>query len=274
MMEQPTQLAYVALEDYLVRLINAPVHIEQIRELGADSTGAAAIKAFGYGRPVCIDYRPLNGDDRYAPAQSVVLRQINRNGFGRERDADRFAEAWLDWSTFNDLPRHVHAHDIVALRADGALESVGDVQDFLLLTEYVPGEVYADDLLRIRDGGACTALDHARAEALAAYLATIHAVKHDDPLLWRRRLRDLVGHGEGIMGLCDSYPTTFALATPDDLQAIEAAANRWRWQLKPRSDRLSQVHGDFHPFNVLFNGATDFRVLDRSRGAWGNPPTM
>jgi hypothetical protein len=35
--------------------------------------------------------------------------------------------------------------------------------------------------------------------------------------------------------------------------------------------RLSQVHGDFHPFNILFQADQDFRVLDRSRGAWGEP---
>ncbi|MCP9440472.1 MAG: hypothetical protein NHB36_11350, partial [Nitrospira sp.] len=35
--------------------------------------------------------------------------------------------------------------------------------------------------------------------------------------------------------------------------------------------RLSQVHGDFHPYNVLFRSGTDFSVLDRSRGEWGEP---
>jgi streptomycin 6-kinase len=31
------------------------------------------------------------------------------------------------------------------------------------------------------------------------------------------------------------------------------------------------VHGDFHPWNVLFREGTDFTVLDRSRGEWGEP---
>jgi aminoglycoside phosphotransferase family enzyme len=29
------------------------------------------------------------------------------------------------------------------------------------------------------------------------------------------------------------------------------------------------VHGDFHPWNVMFRKGTDFTVLDRSRGEWG-----
>jgi len=35
--------------------------------------------------------------------------------------------------------------------------------------------------------------------------------------------------------------------------------------------RLSQVHGDFHPWNVLFREGVDFTVLDRSRGERGEP---
>jgi aminoglycoside phosphotransferase family enzyme len=38
-----------------------------------------------------------------------------------------------------------------------------------------------------------------------------------------------------------------------------------------RTHRLRRVHGDFHPFNILFREGTDFSVLDRSRGEWGDP---
>jgi aminoglycoside phosphotransferase family enzyme len=31
------------------------------------------------------------------------------------------------------------------------------------------------------------------------------------------------------------------------------------------------VHGDYHPWNVLFRQGVDFTVLDRSRGEWGEP---
>ena len=36
-------------------------------------------------------------------------------------------------------------------------------------------------------------------------------------------------------------------------------------------DRLRQVHGDFHPWNILFSRGTEFCLLDRSRGEWGDP---
>lgn len=258
------QLTQAAIERYLTRLLATPIQVQQVQTLGG-SMGATALKALGYGQPLRIDFVRADVVER------VVLHQITRNGFGRERDADQIAEVWLNHATFNRLPRHVAALDRVALTAEGELEPAGQIQELLLLTRYAPGQVYADDLIRIREARVCQELDQCRARALAIYLAEIHMVTHDDPLLWRRRLRDLIGHGEGIMGLTDSYPTDFALATSDDLRAIEEAANRWRWRLKPLTHRLAQVHGDFHPFNILFQDGVEFQLLDRSRGEWGEP---
>jgi hypothetical protein len=200
-----------------------------------------------------------------------VFHRIRRNAFGRERDDDRVAAVWLDYHTFNRLPHHVPALDMVIHTAEGTVHSIASAEELLLVTGYRSGRLYADDLARIRDEGILHPLDTRRVEMLAAYLAEIHQVKHDEPTLWRRRLRDLVGHGEGIMGLTDSYPQDLPYVSAAGLRAIEELANRWRWRLKPRSHRLSQVHGDFHPFNLLFEGDLELHVLDRSRGEWGEP---
>jgi aminoglycoside phosphotransferase family enzyme len=53
------------------------------------------------------------------------------------------------------------------------------------------------------------------------------------------------------------------------LQEIERRCLAWRWKLKGRAHRLRQVHGDFHPWNILFREGAQFSVLDRSRGEWG-----
>lgn len=250
---------------FLSRLAGREARVRSLRELGRSASGVEALKAFGYGRPLQIDYE-LDGQ-----LKRVVLRQVKRNGFGRERDSDRIADVWQDFHTFNHLPRHTRALDMAILTREGELESIGHARDVLLVTDFLPGRPYADDLLRIMMTGEHSSLDRQRVDALADYLAGIHAAQHDDPLLWRRRLRDLVGHGEGIMGLTDSYPADFPLAREADLRQIEALANAWRWRLKPLARRLSQVHGDFHPFNLLFADGLDFHVLDRSRGEWGEP---
>jgi hypothetical protein len=253
------------LKRYLEKRARAPIQIQELRQLRGEAKGAAALKQFGYGRPLLVRYRVADREI------GEVFHSIRRNAFGRERDDDRAAAVWLDFHTFNRLPCHVPAVDMVVHTRKGKIESIHSAEELLLVTAYRPGHLYADDLVRIRDEETLQPLDVQRAQELAAYLAEIHRMKHDDPTLWRRRLRDLVGHGEGIMGLTDSYPADLPYATEADLRLIEESANRWRWRLKPLSHRLCQVHGDFHPFNLLFAEGLEFHVLDRSRGEWGEP---
>src|SRR5262249_57771066 len=56
-----------------------------------------------------------------------------------------------------------------------------------------------------------------------------------------------------------------------ECEALERKAVKWRWKLRGRAHRLSRVHGDFHPWNILFKEGTELAVLDRSRGEWGEP---
>jgi hypothetical protein len=259
------ELKFEELKRYLEEQYGAAVQLKDIRQLGSETTGAAALKQFGYGRPVLISCQV--GDQE----EQIVFHSVEGNAFGHERDDDRVAVIWLDFNTFNHLPRHVPAMDMIAWTKSGKIESLRQVQELFLVTAYCPGQPYADDLIRLRDEGVSQPLDIRRVETLATYLAEIHQVKHTEPTLWRRRLRDLIGHGEGIMGLTDSYPKGLAYVSEAELQATEEMANRWRWRLKPLDHRLSQVHGDFHPFNILFEEDTQFHLLDRSRGEWGEP---
>jgi aminoglycoside phosphotransferase (APT) family kinase protein len=73
------------------------------------------------------------------------------------------------------------------------------------------------------------------------------------------------------MGILDSYPHPYPLLPPYVCEALEHDAVSWRWRLRGRAHRLACVHGDFHPWNLLFREGTDFSALDRSRGEWGEP---
>ena len=252
------------IRSYLEDLFRGPVEIEEIRQLTGKTSRADALKQFGYGRPLLVSCTAGGVKSR------LVFHRIRRNAFGRERDDDRVAAVWLDFRTFNRLPRHVVVKDMILRTSKGNLRSAGDAEEMLLVTDFQPGRTYAEDLIRIRDEAAIEPRDIRRAEVLASYLAGIHQTKRDDPVLWRRRLRDLVGHGEGIMGLTDSYPPDAPVA-PNFMRLVEEKANRWRWQLKASSSRLSQVHGDFHPYNIIFDERDRFWALDRSRGEWGEP---
>ncbi len=256
---------------YLSQHFGVPVQVLQLAPLGAAEPGpppeapqTSPLKILGYGQPVLVRYC-LDGQERRA-----VLRTMAANPFGHERRADRAAGMILSYDSFNDLPQHVRALDVGVLSPEGQLSSIGAGEVFLL-TDYVEGSLYADDLVRLAATGSATAQDIARAQALAAYLGRIHAVRHTDPALYRRHLRDVFGSGEGIVGLVDSYPPDFPLASPAWLAQVEERLVAWRARLKLRSGRLAQIHGDFHPFNVLFRNGTEFTLLDRSRGPWGEP---
>jgi aminoglycoside phosphotransferase (APT) family kinase protein len=130
---------------------------------------------------------------------------------------------------------------------------------------FVDGKEYADDLLRLRAGARLAERDLRRADALCDYLADIHRTRGADAGLYARRIRELVGHGECIFGVADSYPPQYGPL----LEQVERLCIGWRWRFRERTQRLCQVHGDFHPWNILFREGADFTALDRSRGEWG-----
>jgi aminoglycoside phosphotransferase (APT) family kinase protein len=57
----------------------------------------------------------------------------------------------------------------------------------------------------------------------------------------------------------------------DEITAIIKRSVDWIYRIKPYDNRLSQIHGDFHPGNIWFKDDLDFILLDRSRGPWGEP---
>jgi len=256
-------ISVAALQRYLAQLFGGDVEIMGIGAMGEKLEDA--LKGYGYGTPLRIDLAVARG------RRSVVLSTVKPGGFGHERMADRAAILLWEFRAFNALPRHVRALDVGGLTGDGSAKTLGDCDELFLLTELVEGTEYHRDLDRILDTGTAVALDLKRCRALAGYLAEIHAVKRGDPGLYARRIRELIGHSECILGLTDSYPQGLDYIGPPQLARIEKQCIDWRWRMKTLSHRLSQVHGDFHPWNVLFREGTDFTVLDRSRGEWGEP---
>ncbi len=246
--------------------------IERAVALGPDvAPGGDTGKVEGYGKPIRVTLREAAGWRR-----EVVFRTAIPNEFGHDRRSDRAEEMLLASDIFETIPDHVRALDVGAIAADGRLVSLRGTGEFYLVTEWVEGSLYAEDLRRIAREGAATPLDVARCEALARWLVRLHAEKRDDPAAWRRALRDLVGHGEGIFGMVDGYPADVPGAPPERLRRIEERSAAWRWRLRDRAGRLARTHGDFHPFNVVFRpqtieSGTRFALLDASRGGQGDP---
>jgi hypothetical protein len=224
-----------------------------------------ARKEAGYGEPLKVSLQDADGTLR-----SLVFRTAASNEFGHDRRADRAEQILLAFDTFNAVPAHIRALDMGAITPTG-LRSLRDAGELYLITTFAEGQLYADDLRRIAREGATTA-DLDRCEALARWLVELHEIcRPADPVAWRRVVRDLLGHGEGIFGVVDAYPPDVPGASRACLQRIEHKCLEWRWRLRDRSDRLHRTHGDFHPFNIVFSEGTRFTALDASRGGRGDP---
>jgi hypothetical protein len=245
-----------AVAAYLSRLHGKQVGNVRVTPLGGGRQGD---KGYGYGIPLRLDYE-LEGAPRRA-----VLESVRPGPFGHEHMADRAQLMLWAHEAFGRLPRHVASLDVAAVRRNGELVPLGDAEELFMVAAFVEGREYADDLLRLKSGEALRPLDRQRADALCDYLVEIHRVPGPAGELYARRIRELVGHGECIFGVADSYPPAFDAT----VREVERRALEWRWKLKRRAHRLRQVHGDFHPWNILFREGADFTALDRSRGEWG-----
>ena len=254
------------IQEYLSLIFKNEVAINYIGELCEEKKRKEKkLKAFGYGLPYLIEI-DVKGEEK-----SLVLETLKREGFGHEHFSDRAQIVIWQNSVFNKLPRHVRSYDVGAFTKEGKLKSLRDCTEYFILMKKVEGKLYHSDLDRIKATNEIDKIDVRRCLALSDYLVKIHARKRKEHGLYIRRARELLGHGECIMGLIDSYPSGLPYIDEEGLKKIEKMCIDWRYILKKKAHRLSQIHGDFHPWNIIFRKGVDFTVLDRSRGEWGEP---
>jgi len=253
---------FAGLREYLAARFGPDAGAARLDPLVVPGGG---VKEGGYGVPYLVRWT-----EEGLP-RTLVLETVRPGGFGHEDPSDRASLMLRAWEDYGTLPRHVAAVDVGAFRPGRAPISLAGIGEVFLLTEFAEGAPYAEDFDRIAERGALEDLDRRRVDALADYLAGIHRRPASHPTWYRRRLRELAGSGECIAGIADSYPVPCGFVDARLLCDVETLALMWRYRLRDRGDRLRTIHGDFHPWNVLFAEGDEFRVLDRSRGALGDP---
>jgi len=261
----PNRIAPDAVERYLRAHVCRHARLVALTPLGADD--GLGLKAHGYGRPLRVSWDEPGEDGPIT--HDAVLRTMRPDPHGHDRRADRLAnlvEAAVD---FRAIPHHVRPLDVGTFDDGGQLVSLPAGEPWLL-TDYVAGQPYANDLALVCRLARAPTRDLERAAALADYLAMLHAQRRP-AADYTRHVRDTIGSGEGLFGIADSWPGGHPVADGARLCRIEQAAVAWRWRLKDRTDRARRIHGDFHPFNILFRDGTDFTALDCSRRAAGDP---
>jgi hypothetical protein len=243
------------VENYLKARYGKDTQVLGIDRLGEGIHGAAYLLRFMHAHK----------------EQHLIMKTLFPSGFGHDHFSDRAQVLLLANANYNDIPRHIKAIDVAGETQD-RLISLKEAREFYLFMEEAKGSSYFKDLNGIMERGALREVDLKRAQALAHCLAEIHADKYigeNAKSLYRRRIRDLIGHGECIMGIIDAYERT-EFTTDRELMAYAGKCLSWWGKVRNKSERLCRVHGDYHPGNIWFHG-DDFTLLDRSRGSWGEP---
>jgi hypothetical protein len=236
-----------------------------VEPMSAEASEASEHTLVGYGEPLLIRVRVSNGTTK-----ELVFHSASSGPLSQQHRADRASSLLLSYDTFWQVPRHAHAVDVGAVRADGSgLVSLKGTGEFYLLTEFVPGYVYADELRGIAQRGDLLAKDVERTVELALYLAELHA-RQSNHELYRRGIRDLIAGTDGIFGTIDAYPADAPGVPRMVLERMERLCQPWRWKLRDYEHRGARIHGDFHPFNIVFSD-TGLRLMEARRGAFGEP---
>jgi predicted DNA-binding protein with PD1-like motif len=252
-----------ALKSYLKKQFRGASRVT-IRKLGAGVQGAGFLAEIQTAKGV----------------KSYVIKGLFPEGLGHDYPSDRAAVFLLDLDEYKNLPKHVLAVDVLAELEDGSIKSIGGGKEYYLLMERGEGRDYFKDLTEFAKKEKLDAADVQKIKAMTKYLAEIHSVKKESRSLYWRKIRDTIGHGECLMGVFDTYPD--GTLGYGEMAEIEKMCIDWRARLKTKTYRLSQIHGDFHPGNIWFkkvrsqksevrSSETDFILLDRSRGPWGEP---
>ncbi len=252
------------MEKYLSGLYRQPVSLLDFRKLGEGFHNAGFLLRFTAG----------------TDEKRLVMRVVRGDtGWSHDYLGDRAAVLLLQHCLFNTAPKGTccRSVDVACITKAGSVVSVGDSVEFFNLVEEVTemdGRPYIEDLFEIARRKSLRERDRRRCLITADYLVNLHADKRRNDLLYLRHIRDLIGHGEMLMGVVDTYPNpnTLTFTSQEEMTRIEQKAVEWRNRIKHLTHRLSRIHGDYHPFgNIRFRQDDTMTALDLAREMYGEP---
>jgi hypothetical protein len=245
------------VENYLKEQFGPGVRLKGMERRGKGTHGTGYLLTF-----------TVPGEEK-----QVIMKSLSPSGFGHDHYSDRAQALLLAHSNYNEMDMHIKALDVVGDSPD-RLISLKEAREFYIFMEKATGADYFKDLNAVLEHRRLSRRDREKAQRLARFAAGVHHKKYtgeQGKTLYRRRIRDLIGHGECIMGIIDAY--NGAEFTSDE-ELVEYAKKSLTWwgKIRNRAERLCDVHGDFHPGNIWFKD-NDLILLDRRAGHGGKLPT-
>jgi len=238
------------IEHLLAERLSADVSVVEIIPLGSAGPSSIHKEGFKKNRLVtCI----IEGEYR-----NFILKSLPEDGetIGEMEGvftllrAKRFAE---------NNPGQAQCMGFIASCA-GKLTAFDDVDDILLIEEFIPGELLATKLAAIQDGLLAQSDALRLVNLLAEYLTNLHAkpVSHS---FMRPYVRQLLGGDFGLIATLDAYPPSLREAR--FLEEILELGLSWRRRLLDVRVEPCRIHGDFHPWNIFI---TDGQQIIRTTG--------
>jgi len=215
----------------------------------------------------------IEAKDKEGQEKRYVLKIFRGQGFGHDYPSDRANVVIRSLLDYNLLPSHIKAIDVGSVQEDDSLLSVGKPKDFFIIMEEAKGTEYWEDLDKMINSSSLLENDKKRIKLLANYLAQIHSQKYtgdNKESLYKRVVRDFVGHGELTMGVIDTFPKKLDFVSNRELVETIKKMVEWWEKIKYKHERLTVVHGDFYPGNIWFDNDR-LVVLDKSRFRYGEP---
>ena len=241
------------IKEYLSKKFNGKVTDVKIEKLGSGVVGT------GYA----VNFK-LNDKQ-----EKKILKTLFTENLNLDHSSDRAKSLLLAHDNYNSMENHVKSVDVVGIKEDGSLISVGESKEFFILMDEAKGQDFFKDLESLNTKDSLDEKTRNKVINLTNFLIKLHKKKHNSESLYKRKIRDTIG-SECLMGVLDIYPKETNWTTDKEIsEMVKLCVDFWT-KTKHMNHRLCEIHGDFHPGNIWFREDNSFTILDRARGTYGD----
>lgn len=247
------------IEQYLQKKIQEPITNLSVSKLGAGCLGT------GYA----LDFQQSGQSKR------LILKSLFTQNLGMDHFSDRAGSLLLAHSHYHKIPQHNLSKDVCALTQKEII-SIGNTKECFILLEEAQGQDLFEMFESMSSQEQLDSLQQRRIIQLATYLANLHQEKSEQSnqkqqSLYARSVRSVVGGNTSVMSIIDMYPRNPPFISQDEIHQLTQSTLKFWTKFRHHGNRLSHVHGDFHPGNIWYQDDNNFTILDRSGQTYAEP---